>query len=162
MKVSIAVEPVLACSALLGFQSLSMAQTQTPAPQPPAQPSYPSAPAPRNRVNQPAEAPAPKADEPRCTNLKGVEKAECERRDTTDDDAPAGVTSSMREKQKEAARENADTSADTAADTAKEKPSSAKRSSEAAKPKVDEKRMQNGEKSRTDADEADTLGKPPA
>lgn len=159
MKVSNAIAQVLACSALLSFQCLSTAQTQTPTPQP----SYPSTPAPRNRVNQPADAPARKADEPRCTNLKGVEKAECERRDSADDDAPAGVTSSMREKQKEAARENANTSADSAADTAKEKPSSAKSSaSEATKPEVDEKRTQAEEKTRTDADEADTLGKPPA
>ena len=160
MKVSATVAQALACSALLSVQCLSMAQTPTPTPaQPSAQPSYPSAPAPRNRVNPSAEEPARKAEEPRCANLKGLEKAECERRDNTDDDAPAGVTSSMREKQKETAKEIAET--DPAADTAKKKPAAAtssSSSSETAKPKG----AQAEEKDRSSADEADTLGKPPA
>jgi hypothetical protein len=160
MKVSVTVAQILACGTLLGFQCLGMAQTPTPA-QPSAQPSYPSAPAPRNRVNPSAEEPTRKPEEPRCANLKGLEKAECERRDTVDDDAPAGVTSSMREKQKETAKENAET--DPAADTAKKKPAAAtSSSSETAKPKVDEKRPRTEDKTNSGADEADTLGKPPA
>lgn len=66
----------------------------------------------------------------------------------------------MREKQKEAAKENVDTSTDAAADTAKKKPSTSS-SSDTAKPKVGEKSTQT-EKPNTGADEADTLGKPPA
>ena len=31
-----------------------------------------------------------------CTQLRGIEKAECERRDTSRDDLPAGVTSSQK------------------------------------------------------------------
>lgn len=57
------------------------------------------------------------------------------------------------EKQKE---ERVDTNTDPAADTASKKPSTAtSSSSEAAKPKREEK-------SESGADEADTLGKPPA
>jgi hypothetical protein len=81
----------VACSMLLGVCLSPPGLAQTPTPQPPAQPSYPSAPLPRNRVNAPPEVPSRKPDEPRCANLKGVEKAECERRDNTNDDAPAGV-----------------------------------------------------------------------
>jgi hypothetical protein len=157
MKVSVAVAQIVACGTLLAFQCVGMAQTPTPtAAQPSAQPAYPSAPAPRNRVNPSGDEPTRKPEEPRCANLKGLEKAECERRDTVDDDAPAGVTSSMCEKQKETAKENAET--DSAADTAKKKPATASSSSETAKPKVEQAEKQD----RSSADEADTLGKPPA
>jgi hypothetical protein len=33
-----------------------------------------------------------------CTQLRGIEKAECERRDTSRDDLPAGVTSTQKER----------------------------------------------------------------
>lgn len=155
MKVSLAIAKMVACGVLLGFQCLGMAQTPTPS-QPSAQPAYPSTPAPRNRVNPSAEEPTREPEVPRCANLKGLEKAECERRDTADDDAPAGVTSSMREKHKQTAKAEAET--DPAADTQKKKPATATSSSSAtAKPKVDEK-----DETDSAADEADTLGKPPA
>lgn len=35
---------------------------------------------------------------PNCTQLRGIEKAECERRDTSRDDLPAGVTTTQPEK----------------------------------------------------------------
>ena len=40
-----------------------------------------------------------------CDQLRGIAKSECERRDTVDDYAPAGVTPSMREKQLRAREE---------------------------------------------------------
>lgn len=36
-----------------------------------------------------------------CSNLRGLEKAECERRDTVRDDLPAGVTSTQPKKNPE-------------------------------------------------------------
>ena len=35
------------------------------------------------------------ANRPNCSNLKGLEKSECERRDTSRDDLPAGVTTTQ-------------------------------------------------------------------
>jgi hypothetical protein len=35
------------------------------------------------------------ANRPNCSNMKGLEKAECERRDTSRDDLPAGVTTTQ-------------------------------------------------------------------
>jgi hypothetical protein len=35
------------------------------------------------------------ANRPNCSNMRGLEKAECERRDTSRDDLPAGVTTTQ-------------------------------------------------------------------
>jgi hypothetical protein len=35
------------------------------------------------------------ANRPNCSTMRGLEKAECERRDTSRDDLPAGVTSTQ-------------------------------------------------------------------
>jgi hypothetical protein len=37
-------------------------------------------------------------DRPDCSQKRGLEKSECERRDTTRDDLPAGVTTTQRPK----------------------------------------------------------------
>jgi hypothetical protein len=34
-------------------------------------------------------------NKPNCAQLRGIEKSECERRDTSRDDLPAGVTSTQ-------------------------------------------------------------------
>jgi hypothetical protein len=38
------------------------------------------------------------ASRPDCSTLRGIEKSECERRDTVRDDLPAGVTSTQQPK----------------------------------------------------------------
>jgi hypothetical protein len=102
-----------ACIALL-WSSAAAAQTPSPAPstpvrQPPTSP-LPSAPTPANQATpNPATNPANAAPSTRtrvvaadnrrdCTQLRGIEKSECERRDTSRDDLPAGVTSGSRKR----------------------------------------------------------------
>jgi hypothetical protein len=82
-------------SALLGATLCGYAQT------PPAQPPYPASP--RLEANQARpqrdaslQTRDPEA-EPRCDKLSGLEKSECERRDVSNDSAPAGVTTSMQD-----------------------------------------------------------------
>jgi hypothetical protein len=90
----------------------SAAQAQTP----PSQPAYPSSP--QKRVVTPAQrerASESRATERRCDELKGLEKSECERRDVSNDDAPAGVTRSMREKEEKARAEEAAAASTTSA-----------------------------------------------
>jgi hypothetical protein len=54
----------------------------------------------KNPPLQPARVPPASrrvgaANRPNCSNLRGLEKAECERRDTSRDDLPAGVTTTQ-------------------------------------------------------------------
>lgn len=82
---------------LIAALSFADARAQTP----PEQPDYPASPE-QHRTN-PAQRtidPATTDREPRCDNLSGLERSECERRDITNDDAPAGVTTSMQEEEK--------------------------------------------------------------
>jgi hypothetical protein len=103
-----------ACAALL-WSSAAAAQTMTPATpvrQPATSPS-PSQPTPANAttanpVNNPANVTTRTRNRVRvatavtnpnqrdCTQLRGIEKSECERRDTVRDDLPAGVTSTQK------------------------------------------------------------------
>jgi hypothetical protein len=59
---------------------------------------------PNNPANNPAQRLPPasrgvgKPGRPDCSQMRGLEKSECERRDTTRDDLPAGVTSKQPEK----------------------------------------------------------------
>lgn len=46
----------------------------------------------------PASRGVGRSGRPDCSRLRGIEKAECERRDTTRDDLPAGVTTTQKEK----------------------------------------------------------------
>jgi len=115
-------------SALLGAPLCGYAQT------PPAQPSYPASPRlehardNQNRVTSQRAAglqtQTPEA-EPRCDTLSGLEKSECERRDVSNDAAPAGVTPSMQE-QEQRRREDSEAAAASEAeadsDTAARKP----------------------------------------
>lgn len=120
---------VIVCAAL-GAAVAASAQT------PPSQPAYPSSPqvTPNRGVN-PAQRNTQReqADGPRCDELTGLERAECERRDVANDDAPAGVTSGMREREKEekakAETEAAatTTAADPRSDTAESRTSIARR-----------------------------------
>jgi len=48
-----------------------------------------------NAANRAAAGTGNTPSRPNCSELKGVEKSECERRDTVRDDLPAGVTSSQ-------------------------------------------------------------------
>lgn len=57
-----------------------------------------------NSVNNPARVPPASrgvgstASRPDCSKMRGLEKSECERRNTTRDDLPAGVTTTQPEK----------------------------------------------------------------
>ena len=62
----------------------------------PTNPANPTTSRPRVRVAAAdAQGQASRRD---CTQLRGIEKAECERRDTSRDDLPAGVTSTQKER----------------------------------------------------------------
>ena len=50
--------------------------------------------------------PQAQAAEPRCDKKSGLEKSECERRDVANDAAPAGVTTSMYEKERQIRADN--------------------------------------------------------
>ena len=167
----------LACSTLLCLQSLGLAwaQTPSPTPAPPAtnQPAYPSASAPPRRVNPQTPSRLKGADEARCMNLKGLKKSECERRDNPADEAPAGVTPAMRDKQRAADKEQETPPTATAArpqpaedatpasDTAKAKPSPyATQQSNPSSPPTPGNRAQDIDKTKSTADDADTLGRP--
>jgi hypothetical protein len=106
------------CSALIALGFVGTAQAQQPPAQPAAQPAYPSA-APTQRVNR---APSVPEERQPCDELRGLERDECLRRDVTDDDRPAGVTTSMQERARaEQERQQAAapaTEADDAADAA--------------------------------------------
>jgi hypothetical protein len=101
-----------ACAALL-WSSAAAAQTMTPATpvRQPAPSPLPSQPTPANATTaNPANNPANATMRNRirvaravtnpnqrdCTQLRGIEKSECERRDTVRDDLPAGVTSTQK------------------------------------------------------------------
>ena len=62
-----------------------------------ANPANPATPAAKKPVRQqPATQEAtPTAGKPDCSAKKGLEKSECERRDTSRDDLPAGVTATQ-------------------------------------------------------------------
>ena len=89
-----------ACAALL-WGSAAAAQTMTPSAQPTPANAASANPAgntanatARNRTRVATAAPNPNQRD--CSQLRGVEKSECERRDTVRDDLPAGVTSSQK------------------------------------------------------------------
>lgn len=84
---------------------------------PQTQPAYPSSPQKRVINPQRERTTDEDASRRRCDELAGVERSECERRDSVDDDAPAGVTVSMREKEEKARAEKEAASTTTAADT---------------------------------------------
>jgi hypothetical protein len=57
---------------------------------------------PNNRANNqqrvpPASRGVGKSGQPDCSNMRGLEKSECERRDTSRDDLPAGMTTTQPE-----------------------------------------------------------------
>lgn len=52
----------------------------------------------RDRVPPASRGVGTTANKPNCSSLRGLEKAECERRDTVRDDLPAGVTSTQPKK----------------------------------------------------------------
>ena len=49
----------------------------------------------RSRIPPASRGVGTTGSKPNCSNLRGLEKAECERRDTVRDDLPAGVTSTQ-------------------------------------------------------------------
>jgi hypothetical protein len=53
---------------------------------------------PRQRVPPASRGVGPTNNRPDCSKLRGLEKSECERRDTSRDDLPAGVTTTQPEK----------------------------------------------------------------
>lgn len=55
----------------------------------------------QNRVPPASRGVGTTGSRPDCSKLRGIEKAECERRDTSRDDLPAGVTSTQPENKKE-------------------------------------------------------------
>jgi hypothetical protein len=88
----------------MAWSGLAAAQTMTPVRQP-ATSASPSTPTPANQTAvNPAANPANVTARARvrvaaapvtqrdCSQLRGIEKSECERRDTVRDDLPAGVT----------------------------------------------------------------------
>jgi hypothetical protein len=99
----IAVRSAVMSALLAGIALCGQAQT------PPAQQPYHSSPRIEqdrpnaNRVT-PQRNVSPQTQtsdaEPRCDKLSGLEKSECERRDVANDAAPAGVTTSMYEKER--------------------------------------------------------------
>ncbi len=64
----------------------------------PANPANPTVS--RNRVRVAAAEAQGQGNRRDCTQLRGLEKSECERRDTSRDDLPAGVTSTQKERKR--------------------------------------------------------------
>lgn len=134
----------------------SGAQAQTP----PSQPAYPSSP--QKRVVNPAQrehATENRAAERRCDQLTGLEKSECERRDASDDDAPAGVTPAMREKEEKArAEEKAAASTTSAANPRSDTAGAHQASTPPAtdKPAANEQEKEESEAQKEPASESDT------
>jgi hypothetical protein len=62
----------------------------------PANPANP--PAARGRVRVAASEAQGQSSRRDCTQLRGIDKSECERRDTSRDDLPAGVTATQKER----------------------------------------------------------------
>lgn len=157
--------PRVLAIAALGVAIATHAQTQTP----PTQPAYPSS-QPKRAVN-PAQRNADDSEpQRRCDQLTGLEKSECERRDNTDDDAPAGVTRSMREKEEKAREEKeaasttsaADPRSDTADARSSSKPTSASSSTTTASAKSDQdEEAETAKQPASESDtESDTLDRP--
>ncbi len=66
---------------------------------PAANPSNPANPTvSRNRLRVAAAEAQRQGNRRDCTQLRGLDKSECERRDTSRDDLPAGVTSTQKER----------------------------------------------------------------
>lgn len=172
---------VVSAALLGGLGAALCTQAQTPR----AQPPYPAAEQSRGNPNRARSADriieAETTDvELRCDKLSGLEKSECERRDISNDDAPAGVTSSMQQARMKARAENeaaaATSEAEADSDTARTKPAeSTSRMRQAARDRTEREdrdsadevsqseAVQNEEANRreqqTDSDsEADTLG----
>lgn len=155
--------PRVLAIAALGVAIATHAQT------PPTQPAYPSS-QPKRAVN-PAQRNADDSEpQRRCDQLTGLEKSECERRDNTDDDAPAGVTRSMREKEEKAREEKeaasttsaADPRSDTADARSSSKPTSASSSTTTASAKSDQdEEAETAKQPASESDtESDTLDRP--
>jgi hypothetical protein len=102
----ITVRSVVVSALLAGATLCGQAQT------PPVQQPHP--PSPRteqdrtntNRVPQRNVDSQAQDAEPRCDKKSGLEKSECERRDIANDAAPAGVTTSMYEKERQIRADN--------------------------------------------------------
>jgi hypothetical protein len=148
---------------MAGITQAQQAQT------PPSQPPYPSSQ--QKRVVTPAQrerAAEEPADTRRCDQLKGLEKSECQRRDTDNDDAPAGVTPSMREKEEKARAEEEVAASTTSAanprsDTAGARTPSAPRPDDASADDASDtkEKADTPKEPTTESDtESDTLDKP--
>ncbi|MGH8174986.1 MAG: hypothetical protein ACREV5_01840 [Steroidobacter sp.] len=129
--------------ALMG-SLVAVAVTSVEAQTPPAQPSYPAAPQSQDPSNPLPRNTDPAPDvEPRCDRLSGLEKSECERRDITDDNAPAGVTTSTQQQQDEKTRDHNEVApsaseAESDTDTMGERPTQSKtRMRQAARDRAD-------------------------
>ena len=102
----ITVRSVVVSALLAGATLCGQAQT------PPVQQPYPASPRTEqdrtntNRVPQRNVDPQAQDAEPRCDKKSGLEKSECERRDVANDAAPAGVTTSMYEKERQIRADN--------------------------------------------------------
>jgi hypothetical protein len=90
-------------SVALVWSGSAAAQTTSPGnpANPAANPANPANPTvSRNRVRVAAADVQGQGNRRDCTQLRGLDKSECERRDTARDDLPAGVTATQKERKR--------------------------------------------------------------
>ena len=93
----VAVSVVLVWSGSAAAQTAPAGNPANPAANP-ANPANPTVS--RNRVRVAAADAQGQGNRRDCTQLRGLERSECERRDTSRDDLPAGVTSTQKERRR--------------------------------------------------------------
>jgi hypothetical protein len=94
---------LVAVSVALVWSGSAAAQTTSPGnpANPAANPANPANPTvSRNRVRVAAADVQGQGNRRDCTQLRGLDKSECERRDTARDDLPAGVTATQKERKR--------------------------------------------------------------